>query len=93
MRYLLVHRPFDDKSGFLARAGFTLYNWAVLRQAIRTLADIAEAIPDGGNEYGEFVQVRGALAGPAGILKVRLIWLRRAVDGRFVFVTLVPWKD
>jgi hypothetical protein len=92
-RYLLVPRPFDDKSGFLAQAGFTLFNWAVLRQAIRALADSAEAMEDGGNEYGVFFQVRGPLVGPGGMLRVKLIWMRRAIDGRYYLVTIVPWKE
>ena len=81
------------RRGFLAQAGFTVYNWAVLRQAIRVLADSAEAQEDGGNEYGVFFEVRGSLIGPAAILGVKQIWMRRAIDGRFHFVTLVPWKE
>ena len=92
-RYLLVYRPFDDKSKFLAQAGFTIYNWPVLRQAIRTLADAVEAVEEGADEYGVFFQVRGALRGPGGNLSVKLVWMRRAVDGRSHFVTLVPWKE
>lgn len=92
-RYLLVHRPSDDKSKFLAQAGFTIYNWPVLRQAIRALADAAEAVEENADEYGVFFQVRGSLSGPAGILHVKLVWMRRAIDGRFYFVTLVPRKE
>ncbi len=92
-QYLLVKRSFDDKSGFLALGGFTIYNWAVLRQAIRALADSAVAVENGGSEYGDFFQVSGPLVGPTGTLKVRLVWMRRATDGRFYLVTLVPWKE
>ena len=92
-RYLLIHRPFDDKSKFLAQAGFTIYNWPVLRQAIRTLADAVECMEENADEYGVFFEVRGTLIGPAGILKVKLVWMRRAIDGQFQFVTLVPWKE
>jgi hypothetical protein len=35
--YLLVQRPWDDKSGYLRRAGFELKNWPDLRAAIRRL--------------------------------------------------------
>jgi len=92
-RYLLVHRTYDDKSGFLAQAGFTIYNWAVLYHAIRTLADSTDALQTAANEYGDLFQVRGTLSGPAGVLDVTLIWMRRAVDGQFYFVTLVPSKE
>ena len=82
-RYLLIHRTFDDKSKFLARAGFTIYNWPVLREAIRALADAVESVQEGEDEYGVFFRVCGPLTGPGGILSVKLIWMRRAVDGRF----------
>jgi hypothetical protein len=32
--YLLVQRPWDDKSGYLRGAGFELKNWPDLRAAI-----------------------------------------------------------
>ena len=92
-RYLLVHRPFDDKSGFLAQAGFTVYNWAVLRQAIRGLADSSEGLKLGGMSMECFSEMSRWFTGPAGVLGVKLIWIRCAIDGRFHFVTLVPWKE
>jgi hypothetical protein len=33
--YLLVQRPWDDKSDYLRRAGFELKNWHDLRDAIQ----------------------------------------------------------
>jgi hypothetical protein len=36
--YLLVPRPWDDKSAYLRRAGFELKNWSALRAAVRQLA-------------------------------------------------------
>lgn len=57
--YLLVQRPWDDKSGYLHRAGFNLENWTELRQAIRRLADAVDAVEDGSNEYGTFYRTEG----------------------------------
>ena len=90
--YLLVQRPWDDKSGFLRRAGFELENWPDLRDAIRELADAVDAVEDGLNEYGTFYRVEGILEGPAGNLPVVCIWMKQAIDGRFRFVTLKPSK-
>jgi hypothetical protein len=59
--YLLVERTWDDKSGYLRRAGFELKNWPDLRSAIRQLADDVDAIEDGSNEYGTFYRVEGTL--------------------------------
>ena len=90
--YLLVQRPWDDKSGYLRRAGFELENWRDLRDAIRELADAVDAVEDGLNEYGTFYRVEGILEGPAGNLPVVCIWMKEAIDGRFHFVTLKPSK-
>jgi len=90
--YLLVHRPWDDKSGYLSRAGFGLANWTDLRDAIRRLASEADAVENRSNEYGTFYSIEGALAGPTGTLQVVCIWMKRAVDSKFYFVTLKPSK-
>ena len=89
-RYLLVRRAWDDKSGYLAKAGFTLGNWQELESAIRSLAESVEATEDGTNEYGQFFRQEGQLAGPAGAIPVVLIWMRRKVDQKLYFVTLKP---
>jgi hypothetical protein len=91
--YLLAQRQWDDKSGFLRRAGFTLDNWNDLRLAIRGLSNSVEAVDDGRNEYGTFYRIDGSLIGPVETLAVTLIWMRRSVDQRFYFVTLKPRKE
>ena len=88
--YLLVQRPWDDKSGYLRRAGFELKDWPDLRTAIRQLADAVDAVEDGSNEYGAFYRVEGMLDGATGNVQVVCIWMKRAIDGRFYFVTLKP---
>src|SRR3954468_13675573 len=89
-KYLLVHRLWDDKSSFLERLGFTLENWTALGNAIRQLADSVDAMETGSNVYGTFFQVEGLLTGPKASRNVVLIWMRRAADQRFHFVTLKP---
>ena len=90
--YLLVARPLDDKSKFLASAGFTQSNPEILESAIRNLATAAPAKEDGNNEYGIFWRVAGQLYGPAGTLQVVTIWLQWHLDGRFRFITLKPLR-
>ncbi len=53
-RYLLVPRIKDDKSKFLAQAGFTQENPEELLIAIRLFAATNEAIEESTNEYGTF---------------------------------------
>ncbi len=92
--YLLVFREWDDKSKFLAQAGFTLENPHLLLASLRRLAERAEAVEDGDNEYGGFLRADGELIGPKGrTLSVVTIWLRWRLDGRVRFVTLKPRKE
>ena len=89
-RYLLVPLARNDKSGFLARAGFTLANPSELEAAIRTLCNSVDAIEDGTHQYGTDYIVTGELVGPNGVaLRVVLVWVQRS-DGEFRFVTLKP---
>lgn len=93
-RYLLVPREQDDKSKFLAQAGFTADNQEQLKLAIRQLADKVEALEDKSNEYGIFYRVEGQLTGGNDSnLSVITISLNRKIDGKFQFITLKPKKE
>jgi hypothetical protein len=90
-RYLLVQKARNDKSKFLAQAGFTQENPEELKTAIRIQAVVTAAVEDRNNEYGTFYQVEGDLIGVNGVnLSVVTIWLRRQIDSKFQFVTLKP---
>jgi hypothetical protein len=92
--YLLVAREWDDKSKFLAQAGFVRENPHLLLAAIRQLAATAEAVEDRRSEYGVVLRAEGELAGPNGrALTVVTIWLQAQHDGRVRFVTMKPWKE
>lgn len=91
--YLLVPKPRNDKSQYLAQADFTQQNPQVLRKAIRLLVRQQEAFPQRSNEYGTFYDVPGDLIGPTGIhLPVVTISLHRRSDDIFQFVTLKPLR-
>jgi hypothetical protein len=93
-QYLLVMKARNDKSKFLAQAGFTQENAEALKLAIQAQALATEAIEERANEYGTFYQVRGDLLGVNGVrLSVITVWLQRQVDGKFQFVTLKPSQE
>jgi hypothetical protein len=93
-RYLLVPRSKDDKSKFLAQAGFTQENPDDLLNAILQLVLTSDAVEDNINEYGAFYTVEGNLQGLNGrSLLVVTIWLQSRDDGSFRFITLKPKKD
>jgi len=93
VRYLLVPRPRNDNSVFLAQARFLPGNPGDLFQALRPLAATCEAAPDGENEYGGFLRAEGELVGPGGdALRVVTVWLQWHPDGSVHFVTLRPGR-
>ena len=89
-QYLLIPRLEDDKSKFLAQAGFTANNPDQLKQAILTLIQTHDAISDRQDKYGTYYLVEGPLIGPNGTLAVVTVWIERITDGIFQFVTLEP---
>jgi hypothetical protein len=90
-QYLLVLKTRNDKSRFLAQAGFTQENPEALKLAIQSQAMDKDTIEEKSNEYGTFYQVEGELVGVNGVsLSIITVWLQRQIDGKFQFVTLKP---
>ena len=91
--YLLRHRVEDDKSGFLALAGYTLENTARLMNDLREQLLPLDAELFDQTEYGTKYRIRGTLTGPNGrVLRVLSIWMKEDATGRTKFVTLLPDK-
>ncbi|MCA9995617.1 MAG: hypothetical protein KDE56_07720 [Anaerolineales bacterium] len=88
--YLLKRQVKNDKSGFLAQAGFTIANPDMLEKAIRQLISENEAVLDRQNEYGAFYRVQGTLHGPKGVLATVTVWIQQTNDELYRFVTLKP---
>lgn len=90
-QYLLVFHEQDDKSLFLAQAGFTSDNPDQLEQAIRQLVATYEAIWDTENEHGIFYLAEGLLQGINNSqLAVITVWMQIKATSQFRFITLKP---
>ena len=85
--YLLVPKDKNDKSKFLAQAGFTEENPDALQDALRRLIREYDAVEDAENEYGTFYRVIGTLYGITGNLDVITIWIYAA---EIVSIALSP---
>jgi hypothetical protein len=92
-QYLLRLRLEDDKSQFLALAGYTLEN------ADQLMSDLCEQILPleaelfDETEYGPKYRIRGTLVGPNGrVLRVLTIWMKERATNQTKFVTLFPDK-
>lgn len=91
LRYLLLPREENDKSKFLASAGYTLANWEVLERDLRQLIKTHEVTDMETSPFGTKYEVHGTLIGPNGrILHVVTVWIKLEATGETRFVTLFP---
>jgi hypothetical protein len=92
--YLFLPREENDKSQFLAVAGYTSANWQTLDHDLRQLAmthEVASAEP---SPYGTKYEVHGLLRGPNGrTLRVVTVWITLAATGETRLVTLFPDRE
>ncbi len=94
LRYLLLPREENDKSLFLAAAGYTLSNWEVLERDLHQLTKIREISDTENSPYGIKYEVRGILQGPNGsTLHVVTIWITLGATAETRFVTLFPDRE
>ena len=94
-RYLLVWRAADDKSKFLARAGYGIDNWEQLEVDLRSQILPLEAVPSRDvNRFGDVYEIRGILVGPNGvILSVLTVWMMEFETAITKFITLYPDRE
>ena len=91
--YLLTWRQENDKSGFLAKAGYTGKTADRLEADLRNqLLPLDAELLDHG-EYGDKYVIRGRLNGPNGCtVRVVSIWMIENTGSAAKFVTLYPDK-
>jgi hypothetical protein len=89
--YLLAWRRDNDKSEFLAQAGYTGADADRLVDDIRRQLLPLEAELEETTEYGDKYRIGGTLAGPNGrALRVVSIWMTENTTGKTKFITLYP---
>jgi hypothetical protein len=87
--YLLVPLAKDDKSKFLAQAGYTIDNWQRLEQDLREQILSLEAVPTVRTQYGQKYEITGDLTSSEGMtIRVKTIWID--IGEVTQFVTLFP---
>ena len=92
-QYLLALRKRNDKSQWLAQAGYTIENWQVLENDIRNQISSANATPIEKTEYGQLYEISRNLIGPNGkSLPVCTIWMTETATGITKFITMYPDK-
>lgn len=93
LNYLLILRLEDDKSKFLAAAGYTIENWRTLERDLREQILSLEVDKTEQTKHGIVYEIQGKLKGPNGrILAVMTVWMKEASTGQTKFITLYPSK-
>lgn len=93
-QYLLKLLPQDDKSKFLAQAGYTQENWQQLEQDLREQILPLDAVFTEQTRFGTHYQIRGTLTGVNQVvLPVVTIWMMEKATGQTKFITLFPDKE
>ena len=92
--YLLKWQPDNDKSKFLAQAGYSPDNWQRLLDDIRDQILPKEAELMRKTPYGDLFRIRGKLQGPDGVsLRVITVWMEEYASRQTKFITLFPDKE
>jgi Domain of unknown function (DUF6883) len=92
-QYLLISKRRNDKSQWLAKAGYTLENWQVLETDLRNQILTIDATPIEKTKYGQMFEISGKLVGPKGnSLSVITIWMTEIEKKTTKFITMYPDK-
>ncbi|HPG41076.1 MAG TPA: hypothetical protein PLP19_17455 [bacterium] len=92
--YLLVSKKRNDKSQWLARAGYSFDNYKTLEKDLREQILIQDALLIEQNDYGNVFEIDGVLSGPNGKkLTVCTIWMQEKETSITKFITLYPKKE
>jgi hypothetical protein len=92
--YLLVFKKRNDKSMWLAKAGYTADNWQVLENDLRKQILSLDAELSETTIYGYTYEIIGKLTGPNGkSILVRTIWMTEITTGITKFITMYPNKS
>jgi len=93
IQYLLAPRKRNDKSKYLAEAGYHIQNWRVLENDLRSQILSLEAVLSERSQYGQTYGISGPLIGPNGkTLAVNTVWMIENASGVTKFITLYPYK-
>ncbi|MFQ5713443.1 MAG: DUF6883 domain-containing protein [Candidatus Scalinduaceae bacterium] len=92
-QYLLTLRKRNDKSLWLAKAGYTIENWRSLEEDLRTQILTLDAELTENTKYGKLYEIRGKLTGPNGkTLSICTIWMTETMTGVTKLITIYPGK-
>ena len=89
-QYLLVKLTKNDKSGYLAQAGYTIDNWKQLKEKLRQQLSLPATL-DHETNFGTIYKIEGVLKGANGInLNIATFWIIDRETKETKFVTLLP---
>lgn len=91
--YLLVFKKRNDKSQWLAEAGYSVKNWERLENDLRKQILSLDAEPSELTIYGQIYEIIGTLTGPNGkSIAAHTIWMTETATKITKFITMYPDK-
>ena len=93
-KYLLAPKKRNDKSKWLAQAGYVRENWSILKDHLRrqVLSRNARLVED--TTYGRMYEIRANLRGPNDkVLPVCTIWMVDQATDTARFITMYPDRN
>ncbi|MBD2006187.1 MULTISPECIES: DUF6883 domain-containing protein [Cyanophyceae] len=92
--YLLVYQPKNDKSEYLALAGYNLENWEILKRDILNAVDGSKVTEITSTDWGTRLKVKSQWYGPnSRLVRVMTIWQQDEEADIVKFITLYPDKS
>ena len=89
-QYLLVKLSKNDKSGYLAQAGYIIDNWRQLEEQLRQQLTLPATV-DQETKFGTIYKIEGVLKGNNSInLNIATFWIIDKETKETRFVTLLP---
>lgn len=92
--YLLLFKKRNDKSQWLAQAGYSAENWESLENDLRNQILSLDAEPSETTIYGQTYEIIGNLTGSNGkSISVHTVWMTETATNITKFITLYPSKE
>jgi hypothetical protein len=91
VKYLLAPRKRNDKSKWLAQAGYLPETWSILKDDLRRQVLPRNASLIESTDYGIMYEIRAELKGPNGkTLPVCTVWMVEKATDTTKFITMYP---
>ena len=89
-----MYKKRNDKSKWLAQAGYSIKNWQILENDLRNQILPLDVKSSEKTQFGQLYEITGSLIGPNGKeIFVKTIWMTEIHTDITKFITMYPYKE